>query len=122
LGVVLVIAAIATEIQTAKMNLTISTFPPGEGLGITDDGFVNRPAAAPEGALYTDRNGVKDYNPNRVFTLTWKLTDQINNLGQWYVNGQLLSPDLLPNNQVAIDALNLTAGQNIIGEGNMLVV
>jgi hypothetical protein len=68
LGVVLVTAAIATDIQTAEMNLTISTSPPGEGLGITDNGFVKRPSAAPEGALYTDRNGVKDYNPNRVFT------------------------------------------------------
>ncbi len=72
---------------------------------------MKRPSQAPDTALYTDRDGVKDYNYNRVFTLTWKLTDQINNLGQWYIGGQLLTPDLLPGNQVAIDALNLTAGQ-----------
>jgi hypothetical protein len=52
-----------------------------------------------------------------IVTLTWKLEDQVNNLGKWYVNGQLLSPDLLPNNQVAIDALNLTAGQKYYWQG-----
>lgn len=119
LGIVLAIA-IAEEIRTSEITLTISTFPEGEGLGVTDNDFIQRPSSAPEEELYTQRNGVRDYNPNRVFTLTWKLIDQINNLGQWYINGRLMSPELLPRDQVAIDALNLTAGQKYYWQGEYI--
>jgi DNA/RNA endonuclease G (NUC1)/PKD repeat protein len=116
LGVVLAIV-IAADIATSEINLTISTFPQGEGLGVTDEGFVQRPTQTPEKELYTKRDDDRDYNPNRVHTLKWKLTDQVNNLGQWYFDGKLLSPELLPGDEVALDALNLTAGQKYYWQG-----
>jgi DNA/RNA endonuclease G (NUC1) len=118
LAIVLAIITTATnEVVNSEVNLTISTFPEDEGLRIKDEGFVKRPSQAPDTALYTDRNGTKDYNYNRVFTLTWKLVNYAANLGQWYIGGQLLTPDLLPGTEIAIDALNLTAGQKYYWQG-----
>jgi hypothetical protein len=116
LAVVLVWAAV--EAATAKVNITISTFPDGEGLGVKDDGFVNLPFQGPEGLLYQDRNGDKDYNPNRVMTLTWNLIDQAANLGKWSLDGVEISEVLYKPNEIAINALNLTAGQKYYWKGD----
>jgi hypothetical protein len=107
------------EKDTFDVSLTISTFSEGEGLLVGDEGFINRPSQAPESKLYTDSNGVKDYNPSRVLTLTWKVTNKQQQLGKWYLDGKLLSPDELPGNQIAIDRLNLTAGQKYYWHGEL---
>jgi hypothetical protein len=61
---------------------------------------------------------VKDFNPNRVNTLTWKVSDPLRNLGQWFLNGTLVTPTPLANNQFALDSLNLTAGQKYYWRGD----
>jgi hypothetical protein len=117
----IVLAWAAVEAATARVNITISTFPEGEGLGTKDNDFVKLPFSGPEGLLYRELNGDKDYNPNRVMTLTWNLIDQAANLGNWSLNGVDISSGILYKpNEIAINALNLTAGQTYYWQGEYI--
>ncbi|MBW4496375.1 MAG: DNA/RNA non-specific endonuclease [Oscillatoria princeps RMCB-10] len=109
----ILIWTIINTFDIVEVNLTISTFPEGEGLFRGDDSFVERPLppGLDENKLKKSWGGVDDYNPNRVLTATWRVVDVASGLGQWEVAGKIIEK-LVPNNQFPFaDLLNLTGGQ-----------
>jgi PKD repeat protein/DNA/RNA endonuclease G (NUC1) len=112
-GAILLWKFIDSVTDVTQVTLTISASPKGEGLLPGEGNFVERPLpdGLDEDKLKQIRNGVDDYNPNRVMTATWHLVDVRSGLGKWEIAGKVIE-ELVPNNKFPfIERLNLTAGQ-----------
>ena len=106
-----VLTWLITTSDVVEVELNISTSPSGEGLFSEEDGFVQRPPAAgiKEDDLKTTKNGIDDYNPNRVRSVKWKQFTV--GLGKWEIDGELIDVLLPPTVFPFAHLLNLTAGQ-----------
>ncbi len=108
-----VLTWLITTSDVVEVELNISTSPSGEGLFSEEDDFVQRPPAAgiKEDDLKTTKNGIDDYNPNRIYSAKWISAGPGNDLGRWLVNGKLIEALLPPTVFPFAHLLNLTAGQ-----------